>query len=94
MGLGASSVSIPFQIADAGSMESMFSLCFGDMQGEGAIMFGDVPLPYGMKLQYVPLIFNKFHPHYYNINLQGMTIGNKKLNVAQVVPVSESLSLR
>lgn len=45
MGLGGSDVSIPHQLAKSGAIEPVFSLCFGDTQGSGALMIGNVPLP-------------------------------------------------
>mmetsp|Transcript_2166 Transcript_2166/g.6412 ORF Transcript_2166/g.6412 Transcript_2166/m.6412 type:complete len:472 (-) Transcript_2166:868-2283(-) len=82
MGLGASEVAIPFQMAKSGAIDSMFSLCFGDMRGEGALMIGNVPLPHELRLHYVPLISNRRHPHYYNINMHGVSLDDSRLNIA------------
>eukprot|EP00191_Tetraselmis_sp_GSL018_P003793 CAMPEP_0177598816 /NCGR_PEP_ID=MMETSP0419_2-20121207/12605_1 /TAXON_ID=582737 /ORGANISM="Tetraselmis sp., Strain GSL018" /LENGTH=521 /DNA_ID=CAMNT_0019091395 /DNA_START=616 /DNA_END=2181 /DNA_ORIENTATION=+ len=80
MGLGVSEVSIPFQLAKSGAIEPMFSLCFGDVYGEGALLLGDVAIPPEMRMRHVPLVSNPRHPHYYNINLHGMSLGDERLN--------------
>jgi len=83
MGLGGSDVSIPHQLAKSGAIEPVFSLCFGDTQGSGALMIGNVPLPSELRLHYVPLVHNPRHPHYYNINLHGISIASDRLAVPQ-----------
>uniref|UniRef100_A0A7S1WZC5 Peptidase A1 domain-containing protein n=1 Tax=Tetraselmis chuii TaxID=63592 RepID=A0A7S1WZC5_9CHLO len=83
MGLGSSDVSIPNQLAKSGAIEPVFSLCFGDMQGSGALMIGNVPLASELRIRHVPLVHNSRHPHYYNINLHALSIGPDKLKVPE-----------
>ncbi len=59
------------QLAGAEAIEDVFSLCFGGVEGNGALMLGDVPpATFNVELQYTPLVFSAVHPHYYLARLQ------------------------
>lgn len=84
MGLGNSEVSVINQLAGAGAIEDVFSLCFGGVEGNGALMLGDVPpATFNVDLQYTPLVFSAVHPHYYLAHLQNIAVGGTILPVDQ-----------
>ena len=73
------------QLAGAGAIEDVFSLCFGGVEGNGALMLGDVPpATFNVDLQYTPLVFSAVHPHYYLAHLQNIAVGGTILPVDQV----------
>ena len=44
------------QLASAHIIEDMFALCFGSVEGDGALMLGAAALPPGVTLLYTPLL--------------------------------------
>lgn len=85
LGLGNSPVSIINQLAEAGVIEDTFALCFGGVQGGGALLLGDVPLPPDLQLHYTPLLVNPQHPHYYVVQLQRLAMSGVDLEVPEFV---------
>lgn len=78
MGLGRGQLSIMDQLVDKGVIDDSFSLCYGGMDiGGGAMVLGGIPLPPDM-------IFARSDPvrsPYYNIELKGMNVLGKKLDL-------------
>lgn len=72
------------QLAGKGVIDDVFSLCFGSVEGDGALMLGDVALPKNLVMQYTPLLSSAAHPHYYLVKLEHMNVGGGVLNVPQV----------
>ena len=67
----------------------MFSLCFGSVEGDGALMLGDVDLSeQDIELRYTALLSSVAHPHYYSIRLESLWVGDVELAVR---PVSAAL---
>ncbi len=63
----------------------MFSLCFGSVEGNGALLLGDVALhPAQGALEYTPLLHSDSHPHYYLVDLQGLSVGAAMLDLPAV----------
>ena len=80
------------QLAGAGTIEDVFSLCFGGVEGNGALMLGDVPpATFNVQLQYTPLVGSEFHPHYYLARLQNLGVNGTILPVDQVSTGSAQL---
>ena len=81
------------QLASNGSIDDVFALCFGSVEGEGALMLGDADLAgrFNVDLQYTPLLENPAHPHYYSVALEALVVGGEKLDVRPVRPVSRWL---
>ena len=44
------------QLADAHVIDDVFALCFGSVEGDGALVLGAAPLPPGVTLLYTPLL--------------------------------------
>lgn len=77
------------QLAGAGAIEDVFSLCFGGVEGNGALMLGDVPAAtFNVELQYTPLLHSERFPHYYLARLQDIGVDGSILKVDQVQPRS------
>lgn len=82
MGLGNSEVSVVNQLAGQGVINDVFSLCFGSVAGDGALLLGEVDLTsYNVELEFTPLLTSAAYPHYYSVQLMGITVGSSKLNV-------------
>ncbi|XP_020574598.1 aspartic proteinase-like protein 2 isoform X2 [Phalaenopsis equestris] len=79
MGLGRGQLSIMDQLVQKGVISDSFSLCYGGMDiGGGAIVLGGIPLP-------PDVVFARSDPirsPYYNIELKGMLISGKKLDLS------------
>ena len=81
-------VALLLQLAGAGHIEDVFSLCFGGVEGNGALMLGDVPpASANVSLQYTPLVASAQHPHYYLARLQELGVNGVTLEVDQARPV-------
>ena len=66
-------------------IDDVFSLCFGSVEGDGALLLGDVPLSsYNVVLDYTPLLSSPAYPHYYSVRLEGLVVGGTRLDVPQV----------
>jgi len=75
------------QLAGAGAIEDVFSLCFGGVLGNGALMLGDVPpATFNVELQSTPLVGSDVHPHYYLARLEHIGVNGTNLPVDQVSP--------
>ena len=73
------------QLAQRGIIQDVFSLCFGSVEGDGALLLGDVALSqYNVELEYTPLLSSPAYPHYYSVQLMGLAVGANKLDVAPV----------
>lgn len=64
----------------------MFALCFGSVEGDGALMLGDADVAgrFNVALQYTPLLSNPAHPHYYSVLLEALVVGGEPLDVKAV----------
>lgn len=73
------------QLARAQHIEDVFSLCFGGVEGNGALMLGDVPpASVNVSLQYTPLVSSVAHPHYYQAKLNDLSVNGTILPVDTV----------
>ncbi|KAK9843713.1 hypothetical protein WJX81_003429 [Elliptochloris bilobata] len=83
LGLGNSEVSLVNQLASNGNIDDVFALCFGSVEGDGALMLGDADVAgrFNVALQYTPLLANPAHPHYYSVALEALVVGGDKLDV-------------
>lgn len=71
-------------MAARGDIEDVFSLCFGSVEGDGALMLGDVDLDaYGVDLNYTALLSSSVHPHYYCVELQAIEVADEVLPVGK-----------
>ncbi|PSC67812.1 acid protease [Micractinium conductrix] len=84
-GLGNSEASVVNQLVKAGIIDDVFSLCFGMVEGHGALLLGDADVPGFIPLQYTPLISSASHPFYYNVKMLSLAVDG------QLLPVSQSL---
>ena len=48
MGIGRGAVSLPSQLAAQGVMADVFALCYGDFNGGGLLVLGDIRAPDGV----------------------------------------------
>ncbi|KAK9808090.1 hypothetical protein WJX73_004596 [Symbiochloris irregularis] len=82
LGLGNSEISLVNQLAGNKDIEDVFSLCFGSVEGDGALLLGDVDLdPWGINLTHTPLLPSAAHPHYYCVGLEGIAVGDRWIDV-------------
>ena len=73
------------QLAGRGVIDDVFSLCFGSVEGDGALMLGDVDLSeQDIALQYTALLSSLAHPHYYSVQLESLWVGEVQLPVKPV----------
>lgn len=73
------------QLAGAGTINDVFSICFGGVKGNGALMIGDVPpATFNVTLQYTPLVSSPAHPHYYVARLENVAVNGTILPVDRV----------
>ena len=73
------------QLAGRGVIDDVFSLCFGSVEGDGALMLGDVDLSeQDIQLQYTALLSSVAHPHYYSVRLESLWVGDVQLAVRPV----------
>lgn len=84
-GLGNSDASVVNQLVKAGVIDDVFSLCFGMVEGDGALLLGDADVPGSIALQYTPLVPSATHPFYYNVKMLSLAVDG------QLLPVSQSL---
>ncbi len=82
------------QLADAGVIEDTFALCFGGVEGGGALLLGDVPLPPDMRLLHTSLLISREHPHYYVVQLDSLAVSGQQLDVPQVSGIHNYKILR
>ena len=76
---------VPAQLAGRGVIDNVFSLCFGSVEGDGALMLGDVDLSeQDIELRYTTLLSSAAHPHYYSIRLESLWVGDVELAVRPV----------
>lgn len=80
-GLGNSDASVVNQLVSAGVIDNVFSLCFGTVEGDGALTLGHSPLVSSLQLAYTPLIPSLRHPFYYNVKLTRVAVGMEPLQV-------------
>lgn len=74
------------QLAGRGVIDDVFSLCFGSVEGDGALMLGDVDLSeQDIQLQYTALLSSVAHPHYYSVQLDSLWVGDVQLAVRPVL---------
>ena len=72
------------QLAGSGVTEDMFSLCFGSIQGDGALLLGNVLIPpYTQQLRYTPMVQQPGN-QFYMTALEQMDVGNQTLPFQQV----------
>ena len=73
------------QLAGRGVIDDVFSLCFGSVEGDGALMLGDVDLSeQDIELRYTSLLSSLAHPHYYSVQLESLWVGDVQLPVRPV----------
>lgn len=73
-------------------IDDVFALCFGSVEGDGALMLGEVP--HNVELQYTELLMSPQHPHYYLVRLDAVAVGGEDLIVPSVCFSSPPPSLR
>ena len=81
--MGRSPFSLPTQLAKRGVMEDTFSLCYGGVDGGGALLLGR--MPHNVPMNYTHMHRNPDYPYYYHLELKGIKLGN--------TPILVSLSL-
>ncbi len=80
------------QLAGSGVIDDVFALCFGSVEGDGALMLGDVDAAeYDVALQYTALLSSLAHPHYYSVQLDALWVGGQQLPVRAVRPFTCSV---
>lgn len=71
------------QLVKQGAMRDRFSLCFGSVEGDGALLLGDLDLPGNTILfDYVPML--RTASHYYLVKVDALGLGGTPLSVRQV----------
>lgn len=76
--------SVVNQLVKAGVIDDVFSLCFGMVEGDGALLLGDAEVPGSIALQYTPLLSSASHPFYYNVKMLSLAVDGQLLPVPQV----------
>lgn len=88
LGLGNSPASVINQLVAAGEMADTFSLCYGSVEGSGALLLGAVQLPKSVQSSGIvstPLVPSAQHPYYYSVKLKGLRVGDDDLNMPATV---------
>ncbi|GAB4814012.1 hypothetical protein N2152v2_001058 [Parachlorella kessleri] len=86
LALGNSQASLVTQLVADGAIDDVFSLCFGGVEGDGALVLGSAPLPPDLgQLQYTPLLRDGSYSLYYRVELEGIALGGQQLQVDQAV---------
>ncbi len=71
------------QLVKHGVMVDRFSLCFGTVDGDGALLLGDLALPGNViEFDYVPLM--RTAGHYYIVRMDNMGLGGVPLDIRPV----------
>jgi hypothetical protein len=66
-------------------IDDVFALCFGSVEGDGALMLGDVDAAeFDVELEYTSLLSSLAHPHYYSVSLEALWVGGQQLRVPRV----------
>lgn len=83
MGLGNSEISVVNQLVAGGLVDDTFSLCFGSVEGDGALLLGDVEIaPYTQNFSYTPLVSRRATPNFYTVDMEAMHVNSTALPVA------------
>ena len=78
------------QLAGSGVTEDMFSLCFGSIEGDGALLLGNVLVPpYTQQLRYTPMVQDPSN-QFYMTALEQVAVGNTTLPFDQASPAVSS----
>ena len=72
------------QLVKAGVIDDVFSICFGMVEGDGALLLGAAEVPGEFMLQYTPLLTSATHPFYYNVKMLSLAVDGQMLAVPQV----------
>ena len=77
------------QLAGRGVIDDVFALCFGSVEGDGALMLGDVEAvglggDAPVDLAFTALLSSLAHPHYYSVRLESLWVGDRQLPVRPV----------
>ena len=72
------------QLVKAGVIDDVFSICFGMVEGDGALLLGAAEVPGEFMLQYTPLLTSATHPFYYNVKMLSLAVDGQLLAVSQV----------
>ena len=79
------SVAVMLQLVAGGVIDDTFSLCFGSVEGDGALLLGDVEVaPYTQNLSYTNLVSTRSNPHFYTVVTQGMAVNGTVLPLSAV----------
>ncbi|KAM7258510.1 hypothetical protein ACFE04_014251 [Oxalis oulophora] len=80
LGLGRSSIALPWQIAKSDSFKRKFTLCLSSKNGPGGLFLGQ-EVSISKSLTYTPLVLTKSSKEYF-INLKSIRINGKTLSIA------------
>ncbi|KAK3266280.1 hypothetical protein CYMTET_25086 [Cymbomonas tetramitiformis] len=83
MGLGQAAVSVVTQLANSWAIDDGFALCFGSVEGGGALILGlpDFSAMTGIpELKYTSLTSSSRHPSYYIVTLEEASVNGRTLS--------------
>ena len=73
------------QLTASGAMADLFALCFGSVEGGGALLLGEAPLPAALELHYTPMLASPMHPHYYVVHLDKISVAGADIDIPPVL---------
>lgn len=92
MGLGRSEASVLRQLAEAGAAREEFALCFGSVEGRGALVLGGGADAYTSstrveqeRMLWTPMLTMPRTPYYFTIEIESMGVGGHDLKVDKSV---------
>lgn len=85
LGLGKSDDSLIQQLVDKEVIDNEFSLCFGLVEGEGALILGHAPALNDVTLGYTPLVESPTNENYYTVEMKAIQVNNVALDLEPVI---------
>lgn len=81
LGLGKSEGSLVQQLVDKSIIDNQFSLCFGLVEGEGALILGKAPALMDVTLGYTPMVDSPTNENYYTLEMKSIHVNGIKLGL-------------
>lgn len=81
LGLGKSDNSLIQQLVNRNIIENQFSLCFGLVEGDGALILGHSPALENVNLGYTPMVESPTNENYYTLDMKGIHVNGVELEL-------------
>lgn len=81
LGLGKSEESLVQQLVNKNIIDNQFSLCFGLVEGEGALILGDSPALRNVSLGYTQMVDSPKNENYYTLDMKAIHVNGFQLEL-------------